>query len=291
MSTSSENGGSRRWIGLVGSWALFVLGAGLLIYAVAAEAINLRDASQYYQYNRIDDLIEEWKDERVAEIEKEMDAAETRVTELEQQVETKARELADVHDTRQVITVSTEENKVYMRRDGEVVFEAVCSTGKGYSKLAGGKARNFSTPIGRFKILSKEENPKWVPPDWHYLEKSADVVRLQRGDVIGTPDNHLKVVGKNVVQVTNGSMRALPSGEEIYFGGTLVIPPIGTAQRQYDGVLGTRRLNLGDGYALHGTQAVSQLGQSVSHGCIRLRNEDIERLYQMANVGDEVVIY
>ncbi|MBW3672236.1 MAG: L,D-transpeptidase, partial [Acidobacteria bacterium] len=61
--------------------------------------------------------------------------------------------------------------------------------------------------------------------------------------------------------------------------------------RQYDKVLGTRRLNLGDGYALHGTQAVSQLGSSVSHGCIRLKNEDIERLYEMANVGDEVVIY
>lgn len=178
-----------------------------------------------------------------------------------------------------------------MRRDGETVFEAVCSTGKGYSKLAGGKARDFSTPIGRFKVISKEENPKWVPPDWHFTEKTSNVVRLQRGDVIGTVDNYLKVEGTNVVQVTNGSSRTLPPGQDIYFGGAMVIPPFGTAQRQYADVLGTRRLNLGDGYALHGTQAVSQLGQSVSHGCIRLKNEDIERLYEIANVGDEVVIY
>lgn len=291
MSTSSEKSDNRRWLGLVGSWALFVLGAGLLVYAVAAEAINVQDASQFYQYHRIDSMIEEWRDARITEIEREMDEAAGRVSQLEQQVETKTKELADARDTRQVITVSTTENRVYMRRDGEVVFDAVCSTGKGYSKLAGGKARNFSTPIGRFKIISKEENPKWVPPDWHYLEQSSDVLRLQRGDIIGTSDNHLKVVGNNVVQVTYDSARTLPAGEEIYFGGMLVIPPIGTAQRQYAGVLGTRRLNLGDGYALHGTQAVSQLGQSVSHGCIRLANEDIERLYEMANVGDEVVIY
>jgi len=58
-----------------------------------------------------------------------------------------------------------------------------------------------------------------------------------------------------------------------------------------DKVLGAHRLNLGDGYALHGTQQVSQLGRSVSHGCVRLHNKDIERLYQIAKVGDEVIIY
>ncbi len=291
MSTSSEPATSRRWIGLIGSWALFVLGAGLLLYALAAEAINLEDASNYQQYGRIASMIDEWKGERIAEIEQEMNQSEGRVGQLEHQVETKAKEIAAARDSEQVITVSTTENRVYLRRGGETVFEAVCSTGKGYSKLAGGHSRDFSTPIGRFRVISKEEHPKWVPPDWHYTEKSSQVVRLQRGDVIGTSDNYLTVQGNNVVQVTNGSSRTLPAGQEIYFGGSLIIPPIGTAQREYDDVLGTRRLNLGDGYALHGTQAVSQLGQSVSHGCIRLKNEDIERLYEMANVGDEVVIY
>jgi lipoprotein-anchoring transpeptidase ErfK/SrfK len=71
----------------------------------------------------------------------------------------------------------------------------------------------------------------------------------------------------------------------------VVIPPVGTRQRMFPDVLGTHRLNLGDGYALHGTQAVSQLGRNVSHGCVRLHNDDIARLYSMANVGDEVIIY
>jgi lipoprotein-anchoring transpeptidase ErfK/SrfK len=29
----------------------------------------------------------------------------------------------------------------------------------------------------------------------------------------------------------------------------------------------------------------------VSHGCVRLANDDIARLYDMASVGDEVIIY
>jgi lipoprotein-anchoring transpeptidase ErfK/SrfK len=74
-------------------------------------------------------------------------------------------------------------------------------------------------------------------------------------------------------------------------GGAVIIPPLGTSAREVPDVLGTHRLNLGDGYALHGTQAVSQLGRSVSHGCVRLNNDEIARLYQMANVGDEVIIY
>lgn len=292
---SSEDRHQRRWIGLIGSWALFVLGAGLLTYALAAEAINLRDASDYVQYRRINNMIDEWKNERIAEIEQEMSATGNRVSTLETEVESKQREIANLRDTNQVITVSTAENKVYLRRDGETIFEAVCSTGKGYTKLAGEKARNFATPVGRFKVLSKEENPVWVPPDWHYMEHAqksgTTVVRLGRGQTIGTSDHYLKVAGNNVVEVSYGSARTLPAGQEIYFGGAVVIPPIGTEPRKYDGVLGTHRLNLGDGYALHGTQAVSELGQSVSHGCIRLSNEHISHLYELTNVGDEVVIY
>ena len=73
--------------------------------------------------------------------------------------------------------------------------------------------------------------------------------------------------------------------------GNLIIPPFGTNQRRYKDVLGVARLNLGDGYALHGTDEPNSIGTSVSHGCVRLRNEDIETLYQMVPVGTPVYIY
>ena len=80
-------------------------------------------------------------------------------------------------------------------------------------------------------------------------------------------------------------------GREIVVNGNIIIPPFGTNQRRYKGVLGTRRLLLGDGYALHGTNNPSSIGQAVSHGCVRLRNEDIEKLYEMVDVGTPVYIY
>jgi lipoprotein-anchoring transpeptidase ErfK/SrfK len=89
--------------------------------------------------------------------------------------------------------------------------------------------------------------------------------------------------------------RAVPleaaEGHEIVAGGNLIIPPFGTNQRKYKGVLGTHRLVLGDGYGIHGTDVPSSIGQSASHGCVRLRNEDIETLYQMVPIGTPVYIY
>ena len=70
-----------------------------------------------------------------------------------------------------------------------------------------------------------------------------------------------------------------------------MIPPYGTNQRKYADVLGAYRLYLGDGYALHGTNNPASIGQAVSHGCVRLRNQDIAELYDRVAVGTPVYIY
>lgn len=276
-----------RWIGLLGSWALLVLAIGILGYAVAAEAITFSDARKLNRVETIDRMLASQRLEQVDRLKQEMSRRANQVENLQSEVETTQRVIDDLHDTNFVISVSTEENKVYARRNGELVFEAVCSTGSNARLQAGDETMVFRTPIGRFRIESKEENPMWVPPDWHFIEEAqkegAEVIRLNRGDRIAD----LYVSGTDVM--SNGY--PLPQGELIYRGGAIVIPPIGTRQRQFPDVLGTHRLNLGDGYALHGTQQVRLLGRSVSHGCVRLHNEDIARLFAMANVGDEVIIY
>jgi len=276
-----------RWVGLLGSWALLVLGLGVLGYAVAAEAITMTDARQLKRIRTIDLLLEEQVLDQLAQLQKTMSDASSKMTTLQSEVVSTQKQIEDLHDSNFVITVSTSENKVYARRDGQLVFEAICSTGSNSSLVTAGGTRVFRTPIGRFRIQSKEENPKWVPPDWHYVEEaqknSLSVVHLERGQNIGA----LTVRGTEVLD--NGY--PLPEGGLIVRGGAVVIPPVGTRPRQFPDVLGTHRLNLGDGYALHGTQAVSQLGRNVSHGCVRLHNDDIARLFAMANVGDEVIIY
>ncbi len=41
-----------RWIGLLGSWALLVLGIGLASIAVAGEWINVKDSRRLRRYVR-----------------------------------------------------------------------------------------------------------------------------------------------------------------------------------------------------------------------------------------------
>ncbi len=58
-----------------------------------------------------------------------------------------------------------------------------------------------------------------------------------------------------------------------------------------DNPLGTRVLKLGiPGYLIHGTNQPYGVGMRVSHGCVRLYPENIELLYTLVNVGDEVAI-
>lgn len=276
-----------RWVGLLGSWALLVLGIAVLGYAVAAEAITMRDATKLRRVRTIDQMIENHARQQIELLQQEMSQASSKVTHLRSELADAEKQITDLQDSSFVITVSTQENKVYAHRDGQLVFEGVASTGSNSTLSTAGGTRVFRTPIGRFRIKSKETNPLWVPPDWHYIEEAQKrglrTVRLQQGQSIGD----VRASGSDVY--AGGS--AVEPGAIIVRGGAVIIPPIGTRARKIPEVLGTHRLNLGDGYALHGTQSVSQLGRSVSHGCVRLHNDDIARLYEMAKVGDEVIIY
>jgi hypothetical protein len=56
--------------------------------------------------------------------------------------------------------------------------------------------------------------------------------------------------------------------------------------------VGTRWIGLNQkGYGIHGTNAPKSVGHAASHGCIRLRNRDVERLFTMLRVGDAVEIH
>lgn len=304
-----------RWIGLLGSWALLVLGVGLTTVAVAAEWINVQEAREMRNAKIIDEAIRQKMDGTLQSMQGNVNQKRQQAQQLQGEVSSADAQVRDLQDTNQVIVVSTAENKVYVRRDGKTIFETICSTGKGTTLVEEGRKMTFNTPTGKFKIISKEEAPVWVPPDWHFMEEArktgGSIVRLRPGQQLnantgqpisgggsgvwswasGSSTPVIKVRNGTVVVERNGSTRELPAGEIIRAGRNIVIPPIGTPQRKYEKVLGTHRLNLGDGYALHGTQQVSQLGRSVSHGCVRLKNEDIAHLYEIANVGDQVIIY
>jgi lipoprotein-anchoring transpeptidase ErfK/SrfK len=286
-----------------------VLALGLASFAVASEVLNVRDLKRLDRVAVIDRMIAERSGDKAERLRAAAEQKSAQVNALQAKLQTVAEQTNDAPDTGQTIIVSTAENRLYVRDNGQTVFNAVCSTGKGTTLAVDGKTLVFDTPIGKLKVLSKEENPQWVPPDWYYVEEARKngmrVVHLNPGQSIdaatGQPAQKkssgfwsflggnsgssrvLRLQGNTVVEDDNGVVRELPPGKLIAAGDA--------PQRHFDKVLGRYRLNLGNGYAIHGTDEVDKLGQSVSHGCVRLGDDDIARLYAMAHVGDAVIIY
>jgi len=56
--------------------------------------------------------------------------------------------------------------------------------------------------------------------------------------------------------------------------------------------IGTRWIGLNQkGYGIHGTDQPASIGYAKSHGCIRLRNADVERLFERVHSGDVVELH
>jgi hypothetical protein len=199
------------------------------------------------------------------------------------------------------IVVSITDRRLWYKRGDSVLFTAPVATGSGKQLVVkgGAKVLRFETPRGRLAVQRRDSAPAWIPPDWHYQEQAnkrrLGLTQLVRGKPLPLRDGgQITVKGNDVVRVTpDGAIRPLAAtdGREIVADGKVVIPPFGTNQRKYPDVLGSYRLYLGDGYALHGTNNPASVGQAVSHGCVRLRNEDIAELYHRVVVGTPVFIY
>ena len=55
--------------------------------------------------------------------------------------------------------------------------------------------------------------------------------------------------------------------------------------------LGAYAMDLGDGYLIHGTLYERALGLSITHGCVRLGDRDLEAVYKSVRIGTPVYIY
>lgn len=123
--------------------------------------------------------------------------------------------------------------------------------------------------------------------------------QAKRTVLVSIPDRKLAVIeNENVIATfaiaVGATASPSPTGEfhivnrvsnPTYYHSGKVIP---TGR---DNPLGTRWIGLSQkGYGIHGTNAPRSVGHAASHGCIRLRNRDAEKLFTMLRVGDVVQI-
>jgi L,D-transpeptidase YbiS len=67
--------------------------------------------------------------------------------------------------------------------------------------------------------------------------------------------------------------------------------PTNPDQRLEPGILGEYALGFGKGYFIHGTLYTRLLGKNVTHGCVRLNDEDLRTTYQLARIGTPIMIF
>ena len=194
------------------------------------------------------------------------------------------------------LVVSLQDRHLWAIIGNDTVLSAPVAVAKGTTLEYGKREWTFETPRGVRTVLGKEADPIWQPPEWLYAETALEyglkLGHLNNGQRIKLADGRILTMRDGVAGlIDHDEFAELPTDEHIVFDNTLYVPPLGSKNRKVEGELGKYRLNLGEGYLLHGTPYKESIGMAATHGCVRMRDEDIEWLYEHVPVGTKVYIY
>ena len=117
-----------------------------------------------------------------------------------------------------------------------------------------------------------------------FVDKSQNILILKSDDEV-----------VKVYSVATGKNNITPVGDlkiidklvnPVWFKSGAIVPP-----ESPDNILGTRWMGFNiPGYGIHGTTDPSSIGQQLTAGCVRMRNEEVEELYSLLPMGTQVTI-
>lgn len=154
-------------------------------------------------------------------------------------------------------------------------------------------AKKFGTTI---ELISKANNIK----DGNIkLGKKIKISKAKLSIVVDKSQNILTLKADNDIlktyRVSTGKDSSTPTGtfkittkvvNPVWYTSGAVVPP-----ESPKNILGSRWLGLSkQGYGIHGTTEPQSIGKSVTAGCVRMKNSEVEELYSIVPEGTEVVI-
>lgn len=156
-----------------------------------------------------------------------------------------------------------------------------------YNKLIAGK-----TPKSYYIVINTTANEFSLYKGTDLIRKdkcsTGSYVRLQNDEqeewLFKTPRGEFRILGK-----TSSPVWKKPDWAFVEEG--LPVPPKDHFSRFEYGVLGDYALGFGNGYLIHGTLYQRFLGLPVTHGCVRLNDENLEFVYKSLSIGSKVFIY
>ncbi len=176
-------------------------------------------------------------------------------------------------------------------RDQPVAEKDVAKTEKNVQQLE--KKMSGLLPRGPYIVIDTAQNRL-------FLKNGSQVVReavvscgsgvvleepggKKRSWVFDTPRGEFSVKSK----ITNPYW-VKPDWAFIEEGETI---PKGMEDRIEAGTLGDYALGFGQGFFIHGTLYTRLLGRNVTHGCVRVGDEDLKAVFKAVPVGAKIYIY
>ena len=147
-------------------------------------------------------------------------------------------------------------------------------------------------PSGPYMVINTHQNEFRLYRGKKLLREgkcsTGSYIRLEKDDnekwIFKTPRGRFSIEGK----ITSPVWRK-PDWAFVEEG--LPVPPPTHYSRYEYGVLGDYALSLGQGYLIHGTLYKRYIGLPVTHGCIRLNDDDLDAVYRNMPVRSGVYIY
>ncbi len=148
------------------------------------------------------------------------------------------------------------------------------------------------TPKSYYLIINSSSNEFYLYKGKELIKKdkcsTGSYILLKNGEqqqwMFKTPKGEFRIQGK----ITSPVWRK-PDWAFVEEG--LPVPSATHSSRFEYGVLGDYAMSLGHGYLIHGTLYQRFLGLPVTHGCIRLNDENLKLVYNALLVGSKVYIY
>ncbi|MEB3216321.1 MAG: L,D-transpeptidase [Nostocales cyanobacterium 94392] len=157
---------------------------------------------------------------------------------------------------------------------------------------------NFPSRAERVRrLLMMLKHPELIPP--HTTEQNIHLLLsikqrrlyVYQGDVL--LDSYPVAIGKPKWETPIGKFKVInmvenPAWENPFVDNKQVIPP------GLQNPLGERWIGFWtdgrDEIGFHGTYNRDSVGKAISHGCVRMYNEDVRKLYELVTIGTPVTV-